>query len=71
MNLASPDSKVYEFGCRVLKEDILRMDNFDIDYFVLHPGSHLGTGVADSVQRVSDDSGHGREIETIRSLSGL
>jgi deoxyribonuclease-4 len=45
VNLAGSNQTVFEFGKRVLKEDIRRMDELYIEYLVLHPGSHLGLGI--------------------------
>lgn len=44
MNLASATEKTYEFACTVIREDIRRMDELQIDNLVFHPGSHTGIG---------------------------
>jgi deoxyribonuclease-4 len=54
MNLASSDSKVYEFGNKVIKEDIKRMDDLDIEYMVFHPGSHVGIGVDKGIEQIAN-----------------
>ena len=54
MNLASSDNRVYEFGCLVLKEDIKRMDNLDIEYIVFHPGSHIGSGLEKGIEQIAN-----------------
>lgn len=45
LNLASANEKTYEFACRVMKEDVARMNALGIENFVFHPGSHTGIGV--------------------------
>ena len=42
MNLASATEKTYEFACTVIREDIRRMDELQIENLVFHPGSHTG-----------------------------
>ena len=44
MNLASATEKTYEFACTVIREDIRRMDELQIENLVFHPGSHTGIG---------------------------
>lgn len=44
MNLASATEKTYEFACTVIREDIKRMDELQIENLVFHPGSHTGIG---------------------------
>ena len=34
----------YEFACTVIREDIRRMDELQIENLVFHPGSHTGIG---------------------------
>lgn len=53
MNLASSNPKVYEFSTGVIKEDIKRMDALKIEYFVLHPGSHTGSGEASGIKQIA------------------
>jgi deoxyribonuclease-4 len=54
VNLAGKNQTVYEFSKRVLKEDIGRMDEMHIEYLVLHPGSHLGLGIDEGLQKAVD-----------------
>lgn len=37
MNLASATEKTYEFACTVIREDIRRMDELQIENLVFHP----------------------------------
>jgi deoxyribonuclease-4 len=54
LNLASPDERVYEFGCRVVQEDVARMNDLKIPYFVFHPGNHLGAGIEAGIERIAE-----------------
>lgn len=68
VNLASKNQTVYEFGKRVLKEDIKRMDDLHIKYLVLHPGSHMGQGIDEGLQKAADalnDAMDGNEMITV------
>ncbi len=68
VNLASQNQAVYEFSKRVLKEDIKRMDDLNIEYVVLHPGSHTGSGVDEGIKQVAlalNDTMDGKEKITV------
>ncbi len=52
VNLASPRPEIYEKSCDVFIEDLKRCDQMGADYFVLHPGSHLGSGLEDGMARI-------------------
>ncbi len=52
MNLAGTDPKVYEFALQVVAEDIRRMDEIGIEYFNLHPGSHVGAGAEQGIAKI-------------------
>lgn len=54
MNLGGQKDEVYEFGRRIFKEDIERMDMMGIEYMCFHPGSHVGGGIEFGIQRISD-----------------
>lgn len=52
MNLASAKDEVYEFSNRVIKEDIQRMDSLSIEYLCMHPGSHIGCGIDNGIDKI-------------------
>ena len=52
MNLASAQDKVYEFACTVIREDIRRMDELEIEMIVFHPGSHVGIGEEEGIRNI-------------------
>lgn len=53
LNLASPRGEAYEFSKRVLAEDVVRMDRLGINTLVLHPGSHVGSGMEEGIARIA------------------
>lgn len=52
MNLAAAKDDVYEFGRKVIKEDIERMDSLGIEYICFHPGSHVGGGIDIGIDKI-------------------
>lgn len=54
LNLAASDERVYEFGKTVIAEDVRRMDALGIDYLVLHPGSHTGSGIEEGLAHIAE-----------------
>lgn len=52
MNLASNDERVYEFACTVLREDVKRMEELQMDMLVFHPGSHTGIGEEQGIRNI-------------------
>lgn len=45
INLASAKEETSEFAREAVKEDLKRMEKLGIEYFNLHPGSHVGSGI--------------------------
>lgn len=54
MNLAAAKDDVYEFGQKVIKEDIERMDYLGIEYMCFHPGSHVGSGEEVGIEKIAN-----------------
>lgn len=52
MNLASDQERVYEFACTVLREDVARMEELEIENLVFHPGSHTGIGIEKGIENI-------------------
>lgn len=52
MNLASATEEVYEFAKNVIREDVARMEQLEIEYFNFHPGSHVGEGIEKGIERI-------------------
>lgn len=75
LNLASVKNETVEFGKRVLREDLERLEAANVSYLVLHPGSHQGVGVEDGVLRVSEGlketlTGKERVMVLLEAMSG-
>ena len=62
MNLGGSKDEVYEFGRKVIKEDIERMDSLGIEYMCFHPGSHVGGGIDFGIQRIIDGVTHNEKL---------
>src|SRR5665647_1344578 len=45
LNPCSGDLKVREFAHLVMRDDLDRMEYLPNNYYVIHPGSHVGQGV--------------------------
>jgi len=52
-NLASPKDELYEKSCGVLLRELRRCDTLGIPYLVTHPGSHLGSGRENGIERIA------------------
>ena len=53
VNLASPDEALYEKSRRCVLEEWDRAARLGLDYFVLHPGAHMGSGTAAGLARIA------------------
>ena len=70
VNLASPDETLYEKSRRCVLEEWDRAQRLGLDYLVLHPGAHMGSGAAAGLARIAlaldwlhrERSGHGCRI---------
>jgi deoxyribonuclease-4 len=54
INLASPDEALWERSLAALIEELGRCEQLGIADYVLHPGSHRGTGEEEGLQRVAE-----------------
>ncbi|MBN1401582.1 MAG: deoxyribonuclease IV [Anaerolineae bacterium] len=54
INLASPDEALRERSLAALIEELGRCEQLCIEDYVLHPGSHRGTGEAEGLQRIAE-----------------
>jgi len=54
INLASPDSGLYRKSIDAFVEEMNRANFLGVPYLVLHPGAHMGAGIAAGVVRVAD-----------------
>lgn len=54
VNLASPKSDTFEYGVMVLTEEIKRVSYLGFQYIVMHPGSHVSTGMELGIKRIAE-----------------
>jgi deoxyribonuclease-4 len=53
-NLASPEKSIKKISRYTLDEEVKRCDVLEIDYLVVHLGSHLGKGIAVGIANVAE-----------------
>lgn len=54
VNPAAPKPETHEFARTCLYEDLRRAAAFGAEYLVVHPGSHVGAGVAEAIGRIAE-----------------
>ena len=54
INLANPDNEKHEFAINFLKEEVRRCEELGITKMVLHPGSHVGSGIDAGINNIID-----------------
>ncbi|MFP4016494.1 MAG: deoxyribonuclease IV [Halanaerobiales bacterium] len=54
INLASPKDELWEKSIAGLKDDYNRCGKIGAEYLILHPGSHIGSGIESGIQRISE-----------------
>ncbi len=54
INLASPKDDLYQKSITAIKKELKRADEIKADYYVLHPGSHTGSGKENGIQRIAN-----------------
>jgi deoxyribonuclease-4 len=53
VNLASPDPSLWERSRRCVLQEWDRAARLGLDYLVLHPGAHMGSGAPAGIQRIA------------------
>lgn len=53
INLASPEKKKYALSCEALKHELIRCGSLKIPLVILHPGSHMKSGVEEGIERMA------------------
>lgn len=53
INLASPEKKKYTMSLEALKQELIRCAALEIPFVVLHPGSHMESGVEAGIERIA------------------
>jgi deoxyribonuclease-4 len=54
INLASPDDALWEKSVVAFRVELDRCEALGIPWLVVHPGAHVGSGVAKGIERVAD-----------------
>ncbi len=54
INLATPDTEKRKKSCAALQKELERSDVLGLQYVILHPGSHMGTGEKEGLCRIID-----------------
>ncbi len=54
INLGSPDDGLWQKSLGVFEEEIGHCEQLGISYLVVHPGSHVGTGVEAGLRRIAE-----------------
>ena len=55
INIGSPKKEIYQKSIKALALELQRCDQLGVPYLVLHPGSHLGTGEEECLQRIANN----------------
>ena len=54
INLAATNPQFHTNSLRALSEELIRADQFDLPFLVIHPGAHLGAGEEAGQDRRTD-----------------
>lgn len=54
INLASPDSALYEMSLSALREELQRANCLGVPFVTVHPGAHMGAGEQAGIARIRD-----------------
>ena len=54
INLANPDPEKHQFAISFLKQEVKRCEELGINKMVLHPGSHVGSGIDAGIESIID-----------------
>ena len=53
INIASPEKEKRAMSCTALKQELIRSASLAINYVVLHPGAHMGSGEPAGIRRIA------------------
>jgi deoxyribonuclease IV len=77
INIAGGEEKKISLSRKALKQELVRCGQLDIDFLVLHPGSHMGSGektgmmrIAQNINRVFDETEGVRTRLLIETTAG-
>ena len=63
VNLANSDSLKHQFAINFLKQEVARCEKLGITKMVLHPGSHVGSGIDVGIENIIDGLNKVLEID--------
>ena len=63
INLANPDLSKHDFAINFLKQEVIRCEKLGIKNMVLHPGSHVGSGIDSGINLIIDGLNKVLEID--------
>ncbi len=63
VNLANNDKEKHQFAINFLKQEIIRCEKLGITKMVLHPGSHVGSGIDLGIENIIDGLNKVLEID--------
>lgn len=76
VNAASPTEKTWEFACKIIKEDLVRMDMLGVEYLVMHPGSYAKSSLTEGLLKIINalqkvfDEYQGKTILCLETMAG-
>jgi deoxyribonuclease-4 len=53
INLASPKEELFQKSIDAFSDEIERAQMLDLDFLVMHPGAHVGSGVEAAIERIA------------------
>jgi len=62
INLANPDREIFERSVASLSQEFVRCRSIEAPYLVLHPGSHMGEGVAHGIDRITEGLARSKDL---------
>ncbi|WP_027338747.1 deoxyribonuclease IV [Halonatronum saccharophilum] len=54
INIPSPKDELYNKSIKALRKGVRRADKLGVEYIVLHPGSHTGSGIEKGIKRIGE-----------------
>ncbi|MDO8494508.1 MAG: deoxyribonuclease IV [Deltaproteobacteria bacterium] len=54
INLAAPDPKNHQLSLQSFQQELERADQLGLDFVVMHPGAHVGSGEATAIQKIAE-----------------
>ncbi len=66
INLASPDPKNHPLSLQSFQQELERAEALGLDFVVLHPGAHVGSGIEKGIERIAEGINRAFDQFTIR-----